>query len=179
MDTLPSVTQVLSPFADFSGVRPEVLDNAARRGRQVHAICSAIVQGLWVPEIPEDCAGYVESFRRWLPVVEKVIFCEKRLADEALGFKGKPDLGVVIKGDKMISIPDLKTPAVKSPLWKAQLAAYKHLVEHNGYGPVGRVFSLRLKKDGGRPILDEYFGSPQDFAAFLSALNAYRCFKAA
>ena len=155
-----------------------VLAHAAQRGSRVHAICAAMAQGLWVPSVPEECAGYVESFRKWLPVVEEVVAVEVELVDENLGFLGHPDLIVRMRGDRGLSLTDLKTPAGVSPLWKCQLAAYKHLAEVNGY-PISRVFSLRLSPTGAAPKLDEYRDSPRDLAAFLSALNAYRYFKAA
>lgn len=178
---LPTVTQVLSPFADFSGIRPEVLAHAAERGTRVHQACAAIARGLWTVPPDDECRGYVQSFRGWFEqAVDEVVLVEAELVDEALGFKGHPDLICRIRGDERPSLIDLKTPATKNRLWRAQLAAYRHLARIHGYD-VDRTASLRLKKDGGHPIFDEYDPreSSQDFAAFLSALNAYRCFKAA
>lgn len=172
---LPSVTSILQPWADFSGIAPDVLENAARRGTAVHRICGCITQGLWFPEIPEDCTGFVESFRSWFPVVEEVVLSEGELADTALGYCGHPDLICRIRGDRTLALIDFKTPASKNPLWRAQLAAYKRLAVVNGY-EVARVGSLRLKKDGGRPIFDEYTDSATDLAGFVAALNAHRYF---
>ena len=149
---------------------------AAARGTMVHRICAAIILGLWVMHIPDECLGYVDSFRLWLPAVADVVLVEAELIDDELGFLGHPDLIVRMKGDSGLSVCDLKTPVVLNRLWKAQLAAYRHLAEHNGYGPIERVFSLRLSPEGRMPKLDEYFSVNNDFAAFLSALNAYRYF---
>ncbi len=173
---LPSVTAVISPWADFSGIAPEVLENAARRGTDVHRICGCIAQGVWFPEIPQDCAGFIESFRGWFPVVEEVVLSEGELSDAALGYCGHPDLICRIRGDRALTLIDFKTPATKSPLWRAQLAAYKHLAVVNGY-EVERVGSLRLKRDGKAPIFDEYTGgSAMDLAGFVAALNCHRYF---
>lgn len=171
----PSVTQVLSPWADFSRVPQEALENAARRGTDVHRACSALAQGLWFPPVPDDCAGYLASFRLWLPTVADVVLAEDELSDHRLGFVGHPDLIVRINGDHALTVVDLKTPAVVNSLWRVQLAAYKHLAKANGMD-VRRALSLRLRQDGGRPIVNEYTDSAQDMAAFVAALNAYRYF---
>jgi hypothetical protein len=150
------VTQVLQPWCDFSAIRPEVLANAARRGTDVHAACLCKVQGLWMPAVPEDCAGYVESFRSWMGVVEEVVAVEVTLADGAdLRVIGHPDLICRIRGDRALSLVDIKTPASTSRSWALQLAAYRHLACTRGGYEVGRSFALRLSKDGGRPIVDE------------------------
>lgn len=173
---LYSVTEVLSPFADFSRVNPTTLENAAARGSRVHSICAAIAQDLWVPEIPDECAGYIESFRGWFEYVDEVVGVEVELKDLDLGFVGHLDLMLKLRGDFDLSITDLKTPVTKHPLWKAQLAAYKHLAEKAGY-KIKRVFSLRLSPEGKAPKVEEYLDSAQDLRAFLAALTAYRYFK--
>jgi hypothetical protein len=177
LSALPSVTQVLSPWADFAGVPPAVLANAARRGSRVHAICSAHLQGLWIPEIPEDCRGYVDSFLSWAPMIEEVVLVEAELADPDLGFCGHPDLVALLKGDHILSIIDWKTPLNKGRLWRAQMAAYRHLARKAGI-PAERVMTVRLRKEGGRPLVDEYTELAPDLAAFCSALNAFRFFHA-
>lgn len=178
----PSVTQVLSVYQDFSQIPEHVLNHAAERGTKVHAACAAHAQGLWVPPLEDEVRGYFESGRNWFDsVVEEVVLVEGELVDKGLGFCGHPDLICRIKGDTAFTVVDYKTPAVKNLIWRAQLAAYKHLVEATRPGQwiVQRVLSLRLSKEGKPPKVDEYLNSPKDFAAFLSALNAYRNFKAA
>ncbi len=179
LPSLPSVTEVLGVFADFSQVPEDVLAHAAARGTRVHAACAAILEGLWAPPPEPEWAGYVESFRAWLPVVAEVVLVEAELVDEAIGYCGHPDLICRLRGDRGLTVVDLKTPAVKSKLWAAQLAAYKRLAEANGHAPIDRVGTLRLKANGSPPIFDEFQHSERDFAAFLSALNAYRWFRAA
>jgi len=70
--TLYSVTQVLQPFADFSGIRPEVLEAAADRGTRVHSACLAKAAGAWSKPLPESEVGYYESFCAWMNNVESV-----------------------------------------------------------------------------------------------------------
>lgn len=173
---LPSVTQVLGVYADFSKIRPDVLAHAATRGSEVHRICGAIALGAWVPSIPDECAGYVESFRAWLPYVTKFVVIEQRMRDETAGYHGQPDIICTMRGSDALVLCDLKTPAAKNSLWRVQLAAYWALSRTNGYA-VERTFSLRLRRDGGFPILNEYQRQDRDYAVFLAALTAYRNLK--
>ena len=173
----PSVTQVLRPWSDFSRINPEVLEVAANRGQEVHAICSGIAKGLWVPDIPESCAGYVASFRQWFEQhVASVEFAEKELVDTTYGFQGHPDLLVTIKGDAGGMLLDLKTPRAPALSWRPQVAAYVHLARLNGYHVI-RGGCLRLSPEGGPPILDEYTKTlNQDFNIFRCALTLHQYF---
>lgn len=173
----PSVTQVLSPWVDYSRVPPDVLERAADRGRRVHALCASYAQGLWIPEIPEECAPYFESFTRWFDSsVEQVKAVEVELVDTVNGYCGHPDIICKIKGDKGLALPDIKTPQQEMKTWRIQLAAYKQLAITNRY-QIDRVFSLRLDSKGGQVKITEYTDSATDFAIFLSALTVWRFMK--
>ena len=173
---MPSVTQVLSPWADFGRVDPAVLERAALRGTAVHAACLAETTGFWAPPDPE-IEPYVESFRLWRPRVE-IIKAEFELADPVLSLYGHPDLLVRFAGDTALAIIDLKTPAAYNSIWRAQLAAYKYMAVKNGLDVV-RVGSLRLQKDGRPPILNESTATyPRDLAGFIAALDAWLYFTA-
>jgi len=176
---LPSVTQVLGVYADFSRIKPEVLAHAAARGTAVHAACAAHAQGLWVPDLEPELTGYFQSFARWFDaMVVDVVGVELEVAHKALGYQGHLDLAVMLKGGHGVTIIDLKTPATKNRLWAAQLAAYKEAFNACHVLTVQRVASLRLKRDGSPAIFDEYTNSHQDFAAFVAALTAYKWFAA-
>lgn len=170
----PSVTTVLKPYTDFSMVPEHILTRATERGRKVHAICAAICQGLWIPPIPSECAGYIKSFRIWLDAyVEKIIFVEKELVDPVYGFLGHPDM--VVKIPEGIVLVDLKTPIALQKTWQLQLAAYLHLAKMNGHKPE-RVGSLRLNANGGIAKMDWYQDSANDLNIFLALLNGWRYF---
>lgn len=176
MTPLPSVTQILSPFADFSGIPPAVLAAAADRGTRVHRYCAALARDLWTPQIDPDCVGYVHSFKDWYErAVEEAVLVEGELIHQGHGFKGHPDLIGRIRGDGALTLVDYKTPAGKNPMWRAQLAGYSILAEGAGY-EVKRAMSVRLRPDGGRPIVDEYLLEAGDVKAFLAALTAWRFF---
>lgn len=173
----PSVTEVLSPWSDFSHVPPGVLQAASERGTAVHNACFAYAQGLPQISIRPDVAPYVESFIRWFDrVVDYVILCEQRITDERFGYHGEPDLLVMSKHQEVILI-DVKTPVTKIKPWRVQLAAYKNLCEKFLDMKIHRVGSLRLSPEGKTPRMDYYDYSAQDFNVFLSALNSYRFFK--
>jgi len=177
--TYPSVTQVLSVYQDFSMVPEHILTMAAERGKQVHSICASIAKGLFVSHkrITPDIQGYIESFNKWFEYVEEVVFVEGELIDPKLGFIGHPDLIAKMRGDTHLTLIDLKTPVTIGKTWRGQLSAYWHLAESKF--DIKRSGSLRLKQDGGFPYdFDEYTNTRhEDFAAFLSALNAWRYFK--
>ncbi len=175
-----SVTEVLRPFADFSNVPQAALEAAAERGRRIHAAAAARLSGVFqvTPLEPGD-EGYIRSLDAWVKeMVRDVIDVEPELVDEALGFKGHPDLVCrLVSGD--VAVVDYKTPAVESPTWRAQLAAYRHLVSKAYAGRGVRsplALALMLRADGGMPKAIIYRSSDRDFQAFLAALTAYRYF---
>lgn len=175
--SIPSVTQVLQPFMDFSRIPAEVLEAAADRGTEVHSICARIAKKLWVVEVTEAYAGYVQSFTGWLDaMVEEVVLAEERLHDGNLGFHGMPDLICRIKGDEGLCLIDLKTPRAFSRSWWPQIAGYRHLAIKAGH-KIDRVASLQLHPDGGKAKFTESTKSlTRDFAVFLAALSCWRYF---
>lgn len=176
---LPSVTTVLAPYQDFSGVPASVLLAAADRGSRVHAICAAISRKLFVPAVPEDCAPYVASFKGWFgTAVAKTVAVELEYSCDLYGYMGHPDGIYLLKGDDGLTLVDIKTPQAAVRIWKMQLAAYWHLAEKAGLD-VRRALCLRLDKDGKRPRIDELNDRANAWAAFLGALNAWKYLKAA
>jgi hypothetical protein len=173
-----SVTQVLSPYQDFSMISEEVLQRATDRGTEVHAACSAYALGAWVRPLKEDAQPYFDSFKAWFDgYVHLVILVEKRLYDHVLGFHGRLDFCFQLK-DFSLKVVDIKTPVAEQPTWKAQLSAYNRLIKisRSDLRDVGSM-SLRLDPKGGDAKAVVYEYSDDDWAAFLSALNAYRYFK--
>lgn len=166
-----SVTQVLSPHVDYSNVPADRLDYAAGRGRLLHSAFAGYSQGLWIMPMPADHQGYFDSFRNWFDTyVKKVLWVEKELKDDKYRFLGHPDILAELISNEILVI-DYKTPAQEQPTWRAQLAAYCHLAQV----PAGMALKLNANGKAARAI--RYTKSNQDFAAFLSALNAFRYFK--
>lgn len=172
----PSVTTILSPYVDFSMVPEHVLSRATERGSKVHAICAAILQGLWVPEIDPECAGYIASFQAWKEqFVEEVIFVEKELTDPTYGFMGHLDFFGRLKR-LGYALLDWKTPITLYKAWRLQMAGYNRLLEVERE-QVDVVASLQLDPNGGIPKMVRYENSAQDFNIFLGLLNGHNYFK--
>jgi len=172
----PSVTTVLSVFADFSRIHPDVLAAAAARGTRVHRVCAGIARGLFVGEIPEEIDGFIASFQTWFDRVDEVILVEERLQDPVFMYRGTPDLVVRLRGDSAPRLIDLKTPASLGKLWAAQIAAYSRLFYVHTRQNCQHSGTLRLRRDGRPPIFDECRYGASDLEAFLCALGAYRHF---
>jgi len=174
MPNFPSVTQILSPYTDFSMVPEHILSRATERGQKIHAICAAILQGLWVPRIEPELAGYIASFQAWKEqFIEEVIFVEHELVDPVYGFIGHPDM--IVRAYKEIILVDLKTPVVLQKAWQLQLSAYLHLARKNGHKP-NKAGSLRLTPNGAIPKMQWYLDNANDFNIFLGLLNGFRYF---
>lgn len=146
-----------------------MLEAAAERGTAVHRLCVGVARRLFV-HVPPELSGYVASFKTWWPVVEELIAAEEEMVEPKLGYVGHPDLVVRIRGDQGLTVVDLKTPVVLGKTWACQLAAYSHMVG------ASRILSLRLKRDGSRPIINEFTDNGHHFAAFCAALSAWRYF---
>ena len=173
----PSVTTVLGPYAGLEFVRPDKLAAACQRGTYGHTPCIALARGEFAFVKPE-VQGYFDSFKLWFDsFVDTVIEVEPLWESHKWGYCGSPDLLLIMRHSQCsIDIWDLKTSKASGKTWPGQLAAYRNLAIENKYDQIGRVGSLRLKEDGGMPLADEYQYSDRDFAAFLSALNAWRYF---
>ena len=175
-NTYPSVTEILSPYTDFSMVPEHILTRATERGTKVHSICAGICQGLWIPEIPEECKGYIVSFQRWFDeYVEEVIFVEKELIDPTYGFMGHLDFFGRLKRLGM-ALLDWKTPLTLYKAWRLQMVGYNRLLEVERE-QVDVVASLQLDPNGGIPKMVRYENSAQDFNIFLGLLNGHNYFK--
>lgn len=175
MKKYPSVTRILQPYTDFSMVPEYILTRATLRGQEVHRIIAAICQGLWIPPIPPDLAGYILSFRTWFDAyVEKVIFSEKELVDPVYGFLGHLDFYGRLKSLDMTLI-DWKTPLTLYKQWKVQLSAYRRLLDVKKQ-VVDVIASLQLDPKGGIPKMVRYENSGEDFNIFLGLLNAHNYF---
>ena len=170
----PSVTQVISPYCDFSKIHPDVLQLATARGSVVHELCARFANGAFI--IPdEECRPYVESFQKWFALmVKEVLFVEKRVADQKWGFHGQIDLLCKLTDDRM-ALVDLKSPVTLQKSWRVQLAGYRHLCIEDGLR-VDCVGSLRLSPDGSMAKMQWYENSAGDFNIFIQALQVYRFF---
>jgi hypothetical protein len=111
-----------------------------------------------------------------MPVVADVALCEEELADHDYGYMGHPDLICRLQGDASLSVIDFKTPLARARAWRPQLAAYQSLAQKRGLD-VRRLLSVRLKKNAGRPIVNESTATAaHDLAVFRNALACWKYF---
>lgn len=176
----PRVSEIISPFTrkDYENISLETLVHAAERGTKVHAYCTGIALGEWVPEIEEECKPYVESFQKWFSEnVKTTIAVEEATYDDELMFKSNGfDMIVQIKDSEEHVLIDLKTSANPSKSWPIQLAAYHHLVNLHGYD-ITSVANIHLKKSGaiGKEV-NAAMDVSKDWEIFKQALNLYNHF---
>ena len=171
---LPSVTTVLSPYADFSGIPSHVLEAAAERGTRFHRYASARLQGLLLPPVTADIQGFVVSWEQWAAEqIDQVYAAEIALQDDVFGYCGHVDAIIRIRGDKKLTVVDWKTPIQAQKTWELQTAAYRHLGCLAGYD-IGRDMSVRPDRDGGRARVTEYTRYPLALKSFLGALSVWR-----
>lgn len=172
---MPSVTQVLQPWSDFSMIPAAVLEAASVRGTAVHDVCATIARGLPVVNEPITVKGYVTSYRRWFDlVVDRVLLVEERLVDTDFGYHGEPDLIILAKHGEIILV-DNKTPLQLLRAWQLQCAGYWNLAAKKDITP-DKCGSLRLDPNGGIAKMQYYDNSLNDFNLFVQALNLYRFF---
>jgi hypothetical protein len=145
----PSVTEICAPLQSFADVSPAVLQQAQRRGTQVHEYCQLIDYGVEPDalEVEPELAGYVIAYMRFLrdykPEWDMI---EQPLVSTAEEYAGTLDRFGEIDGRPWLV--DLKTTAQpKRPTrisWACQLEGYSRMLECDIY----RRADLQLKKDG-------------------------------
>lgn len=172
------VTEVMSPYTDFSMIQPDVLDYASSRGTRVHNLIHEKLKGKWIPPkaIADDIKGFIASFGRFQnDMILETVFSEKTFISKLYGLTGTLDFGGYLNDrPNDFTILDWKTPLATQPTWKGQLSAYKFLAWE--YEPK-RIGSLRLDPKGGAAKITWYEDSAEAWEAYLCALTAYRYFK--
>jgi len=175
---VPSITQVikLAGFSDFSGIDPAVLENAARRGTEVHALAAAYnqfgeVDPAWVSE---ECEPYFNSYMKFLaesgykpdpqwtevPIIANVCGMLIGVTPDSHGTLGRYK-----------AVVELKCTASREPYWSIQTAIQECAIyKSNRCGRVRR-HALILKKDGTYRLGEEYTDHENDMADGIAALR--------
>lgn len=172
----PKFDRVTAPLYFISGlskISPEVLDNAARRGSEVHIQCAAIASGMGCPGYGEWAGkidGYVCSFELWA-MNKKFLPTPERLYSDEYMITGEID-GLYENKHGQIVLYDLKTPLNISKSWPLQLSAYSYLLSKEGI-TIERMEVVKLDKKGRDANVYEY---ENDFETYVECLNIYRKF---
>lgn len=165
---VPSVTQVLRPLIDLSGIPPAVLEAKRDLGSRVHAACQYDAEGdLNEASVEDDVAPYLEAWRRFLADTGAVVLAsEQRVFSPLYRYAGTLDLELDIKGG--LWIVDIKT-SIATPLSTGpQTAAYAAARNE----PSRRRAALRLRPDGTYRF--DQLQAPDDWSVFLACLTLHR-----
>lgn len=171
------VTEILSVYKNFDQVPAHILYQACERGTKVHDLCELYALHMLIEKPCEEVKGYFYSFKNWFDTyVTDIVMVEERLFDRDLFLTGKFDLLCKTKGSDKLVLVDYKTCALSDRSWCLQMAAYSALLYKMHDIEVDRRITLRLRKDGSSPILDEYFNHQNDKKLFFNQLEIYRYF---
>ena len=170
---LPSTTDIISFFnKDIAAYYTEA---SRLRGTMVHYICELYLDSLFIVEtnIDNGIMPYYHSFKKWaLLMVQEVISVEQRLTDSEGVFCGKYDMVVRLKGDSKNTLIDIKTSSQVLKSHRLQTASYRHLAIENDI-KVDRHGILRVRKNGGIAIFDEFLNYESDLKLFFDLLDRY------
>ncbi len=163
-----SATQMLKSagLVNYDGIKPDVLEEARRRGVHLHAMTEAHdkreeVDPLWMSEKEWNYfQGYLAFLRdtrvRWSEVERRMVVtlfgCRVGMTFDRLG----------LWRDGMRALGELKFTAAPSPVWGIQLAIYEMGV--TGRSSVGYMhrFAVQVKPNGTYKI--HWFNDPADGA---------------
>ncbi|WP_297479816.1 hypothetical protein [Ferrovum sp.] len=164
---MPSVTQILDQFSDYSMVPPHILERKRQIGTAVHAAIDLDLKGELDEEtIHSAWGGYFDGWRKFQKesgfIVES---SEQRIYSEKYRYAGTLDLvGTLSSGPALI---DTKTTAVLMPSVGPQTAAYAE-----GIGkPRIKRYALQLTPDGKYSL--EPCNGKNDWAVFQAALTLF------
>jgi len=178
-DGIPSVTEVLGCFTDFSMINPAVLKHACDRGTKTHNAIAAHLSGLWVSTLDDEVQPYFDSFRRWADIMlDRVILVENEGICDCYNFMGHYDAVVILKGEDRPTLIDWKSPISGNRTWICQCSAYCHLAEKHSKVPVNRCGCVMLSPKGKTAKMQDYTSHRNEaFSVFLAALTAFKWLK--
>lgn len=172
----PSVSDIIRPYINTKYFTEE----SAVRGTAIHACCANYIQGLYFPKLKPEYQDYIDSFKIWADEnVEEVIKVETRLIDEDLGYCGKLDAVLRLKGLDNLCIVDWKTGKALQKSWILSIAAYAALEAKYADFGIGayHCISVRLRGEQKPPLAHVYSGNQENFDIFRGMLKSFQFFK--
>jgi hypothetical protein len=170
---VPSVTQLLAPLVDFSGIPPENVEYARLRGEAVHFACELYDQNdLDMDTLDPKIVPYLQAWIKFKAETGFVVHTvEERIPHPIHRYAGMIDRTGFMAMNNVQAVLDIKCVAKLSPVTGLQTAAYKELVERDkGITGLAR-YSVRLGGDGKYEL--KRYEEPDDFRVFLSLLNLH------
>lgn len=167
---LPSVSEILAPVKDFSGIPPAVLEKARDRGTAVHKACELFDLGtLDEDDLDEQLVPYLAAWSKFM-VDFKPDWTEIELPGyhNTLFYAGTPDRRGKQggRGDRKRIVVDIKGTYSLDPAVSLQLSGYDLM----GAEKCDELWSVRLLKDS------TYVRTVHraEHSTFLSCLNILR-----
>lgn len=145
---IPSVSELLRFLSRevYDDINTYVLDRAAERGTSVHEATQQIDQ-TGACEVDSHLTGYVEAYAVFVQKERpKWLYSEQPFAHSTMLYAGTPDRVGTLRGQQVIV--DIKTnAAIKKPLVKCQLNAYRELLIPHGF-TADALYCLQLMATG-------------------------------
>ena len=176
---VPSITQVMSLVGlySYSAVNRDILENAQRRGSEVHAIAATYAKyGDVDPSfITAETEPYFEAYKRFMS--EKGFVADPDWIEtpviatvHGMKFGATPDTLGMGARSKHPWIVELKTSAVAVPSWSVQTAAQEMAIFKTNNPGRARRMAVLLGKDG-RYRTDTHEQAAYDGHIFVSSLS--------
>jgi gamma-glutamylcyclotransferase (GGCT)/AIG2-like uncharacterized protein YtfP len=145
---LPSVTTLMKPLSEayYGSINEDVLNNAAKRGTEVHqAIENFLLFG--IEDISQEHAGYLTAFKAWWKAyTPQLITTESRVYHKILRYAGTVDLSCAIEG-KTFCIDFKTSTQIVDMLVRVQLEAYARAYASQGI-KFGKKAVVHLQNTG-------------------------------
>lgn len=174
----PSLTQVLKlqGLSDYSGIDEAVLENAARRGSEVHELAAAYNQfGEVDPSwISDETRPYFDAYMQFLADTgfkPDPAWVERPMIATIHGFKLgiTPDCFGKLRRDQVVL--EFKCTATRQPSWTIQTCLQEMgIFNSNRCGRVRR-YALMLMKTGKYNLGDEHTDHESDMSNGIAALR--------
>ena len=169
---VPSVTQVLAPLYDFSGIPRDVLERRRQIGVALdEAILLDLGDDLDEATLGPELQGPFEAWRRFRSE-QRFALCAAQypVASKKYRYAGTPDAWGLI--NDVETLADWKATAAMHPAVALQTAAYAAAGAEMGlFKPSIRRCGVRFQDDGRYVI--EPFKDKADFAVFFSLLSIH------
>lgn len=177
----PSVSTVLSLFADYSRVPKETLEFKRQLGRAVHKAIELLEAGtLDFDTVDPACIPYLESWRKLKQTRPlRVIASEQIVYSLKWRYAGRWDFAVEFLDEPGVNwLFDAKCVYAVDPATALQTAAYAYaqneMRETDPTMPgIRKRAAVQLHPDGSLATLYPY-KDPNDFAYFTNTLNTWR-----
>lgn len=178
---VPSLTQILKlqGLSDYSGIDPAVLENAARRGTEVHALAAAwntygACDPTWITEETQPYFDAYMAFLRDTHFKPDPEWTECSMIATLNGFKFgvAPDAHGTVGREKWLV--EFKCTATRQKSWSIQTALQECAIYNSNHCGRVRRFALMLMKTRKYSLGTEHTNHESDMANGLAALrNVY------